>query len=149
MQHREVMRCCFPSRPLSLASTRGEREAKWRGCGAECSAGPFLMLSGLPLGLTYASSSQHPEAITPAGGPIKPMLSLQWNNLNCHSHAGIFPTGGPRGYKEAHVNYACKRCMCKSRRVCRFCQNASSHYKTSSLESIQVCVCVYIQRKVS
>lgn len=89
----QVMFCCFSSRPPSLALAPREWEAKWWSFGAESSVGTFLMLSELPLGLTYAYSSQHPEAITPAGGPIKPMLSLQWNDLNWHSHTGNFPTG--------------------------------------------------------
>lgn len=54
MQHWVVMCCCFPSWPPSLALAPRECEAKWWGFGAECSVGPFLMLSELPLGLTYA-----------------------------------------------------------------------------------------------
>lgn len=58
--------------------------------GFQCSQGPFLMLSELPLRLTYATSSQQPQAITPAGSPIKGMLSLQRNN--CQSKANLWPT---------------------------------------------------------
>lgn len=108
-QTHSTRRRCVP--PLALPPRR--REAKWWSFGAECSVGLFHMLSELLLGLTYAYSSQHPDAVTSAGGPIKLTLPLQWNDLNCHSHAGIFPTGGARGQKVAHINHAYKCYMCK------------------------------------
>ncbi len=128
--------------------TSGKREAKWWGFGAECSEGPFLMLSELPLGLTYASGSQHPEAITSAGGPIKPMLSLQWNNLNCHSHAGITPQGGPEAIKRhmwtAHAKAVCAKadsCVASVKIHIAFLHNNILHFKKHAS------VCVYTKQR--